>query len=279
MSMMFCFGVGYCARFLARDLQEADWKIGGTCRNMNKHDEVRGTGISPFLIGNLSVEYKQIAEHITHILISIPPDEEGDIVLRNYLDILQDLPNLKWIGYLSTTGVYGNTDGEWVDETSPLNPPNQRSRNRVLAEQQWRNSGLPVNIFRLAGIYGKGRSAVDNVRANTARRINKEGQVFSRIHVSDVSNIIQSSIKSGTTGQTYNCADDAPAAQEKVVAYAAELLDIEPPELLDIDDAHLSPIANSFYQNNRRVSNDKVKNQLGVKLLYPSYAEGLRSCL
>lgn len=260
---LFCFGFGYCARFFA---ESREW------------GSVYGTHRGSFPLDDAG---KQALAEATHILVSIPPDVEGDLVLREGYEMKSLFISAKWVGYLCTTGVYGNHDGGWVDEETPVNANNARSKWRVLAEKQWQASGLPVNIFRLSGIYGpgEGRSAIESVKAGTAKRIKKENQYFSRIHVDDITQILNKSVESGLTGEIYNCADDYPCPQEEVVAYAAELLGVEPPPLVDFEQAELSEMARSFYGSSRRVKNDKVKEQLGMEFAYPTYKEGLKAIL
>jgi nucleoside-diphosphate-sugar epimerase len=194
---------------------------------------------------------------------------------------LSHLPNLRWAGYLSTTGVYGDCGGAWVDEDSPLAPNVERARRRVEAEQAWRAAGLPLHIFRLAGIYGPGRSAIDSVRAGTARRIVKPGQVFSRIHVEDIAQSVLASLDHPRPGAVYNLCDDDPAPPQEVIAYACRLLGVAPPPEIPWQQAlaTLSPMALSFYADSKRVRNDRMKAELGVTLAYPSYREGLRAIL
>jgi nucleoside-diphosphate-sugar epimerase len=223
---------------------------------------------------------ESLLQQATHILISIPPDEsQGDLVLAYHKELLEKLPLLQWVGYLSTTGVYGNHDGQWVNEETPVNPPNDRSKRRVEAETQWLEADIPACIFRLSGIYGKGRSALEALKEGTAKRIDKEGQVFSRIHVEDIATILEASMEKPLAGQIYNCADDVPAPQADVVLYAAELLGVAPPPLVGLEEANLSEMALSFYQQNRRVSNQKVKEELAVTFAYSSYKEGLKASL
>lgn len=254
---LFCFGLGYTAHILANNLTLQGWKIEGT------HQD--------------SFFSRKLSPEITHLLISIPPDQEGDIVLQYYKEQIQQLPALKWVGYLSTTGVYGDTKGEWVDETSVVNPPNDRLKNRVLAENQWLALGneVPVHIFRLAGIYGKGRSALENLLAGNARRIDKKDQYFSRIHVEDIVQVLIQSMAHPSPSAIYNVADDEPCSQEEVVRFAAELLGVEPPPLVAFQEAELSPMARSFYSSSRRVKNNKIKQELGVNLYFPHYRAGL----
>jgi nucleoside-diphosphate-sugar epimerase len=201
--------------------------------------------------------------------------------LRHYRDEIARLSTLAWIGYLSTVGVYGNAAGAIVDETAELHPNNERTRARVVAESGWlalgETTGRPVQVFRLAGIYGPGRSALDKLRAGTARRIVKPGQVFNRIHVEDIASVLEASIARPRAGAIYNVADDEPAPPEDVIAYGAELLGIEPPPEIPFEDADLTPMARSFYGDSRRISNARIKSELGVTLAYPNYREGLRA--
>ncbi len=242
---LFCFGFGYVASYFAT---AANW------------ESVHGTHRADF---PLNPQDQQRLWEATHILHSIPPSAKLDF---NY----EMQP--KWFGYLSTTGVYGDTKGDWVDETSEVNPNNERTRQRVLAEQQWLNSGLPVNVYRLSGIYGAGRSAIDDLKDGTAKRIYKENQFFSRIHVDDICKVLLAS--TNKTGEIYNVADDLPAPSTEVVEYAAKLMGITPPPLVPYEKAELSEMARSFYASSRRVKNDKIK-ALGIKLAYPTYKEGL----
>ena len=200
-------------------------------------------------------------------------------MLAHYRDQIATIGTLRWIGYLSTVGVYGDQGGRWVDETTPTKPNSERTAARVEAEAAWlrlgEEIGVPTHVFRLAGIYGPGRSAFDKLIAGTARRIKKDGQVFSRIHVEDIGNVLEASIANRDAGAIYNVADDEPAAPDAVVAYAAKLLGVAPPPEVDFADADLSPMARSFYEGSRRIANTRIKSELGVKLRYPTYREGL----
>ena len=219
----------------------------------------------------------------THVLSSIPPDlgstPSGDPVIDRYGSALTSLSTLRWAGYLSTTGVYGNRDGGSVDERSALQPSGERGRRRVRAEgawlDLWRSCDLPVHIFRLAGIYGPGRSALDLVRSGRARRIEKPGQMFNRIHLEDIVSILLASVARPHPGGIYNCADDDPAASHEVIEFACQLLNIMPPPLIPLETAELTPMARSFYDDNKRVTNRRIKEELGVLLTYPSYTDGL----
>lgn len=276
---LFCFGLGYTASFLIASLQGKGWKISGTCRSAEKQREWQNQGVCAYDWEGASSEITAALADTTHILHSIPPSHEGDSVINRFGEVIRTAKTLKWVGYLSTTGVYGDHRGGWVDETTPVNPPNMRSTYRVAAEQAWLALAVPVHIFRLSGIYGPGRSALDAIKAGTARRIDKPGQVFSRIHVEDIVQVLLASIAHPNPGSIYNLADDEPAPQSDVVAYAASLLGLEPPPLVPFEEAALSDMARSFYGSNRRVGNDKIKRELGIALKYPGYKEGLRGLL
>ena len=214
---------------------------------------------------------------VTHVLSSIAPDEAGDPVLDRHGP---DLGEASWIGWLGTTAVYGDRQGGWVDEDTAIEPTLARADRRARAEAAWLASGLPVHIFRLAGIYGPGRNAFVNLKDGTARRIVKPGQVFSRIHVEDIATVLEASIARPRPGAVYNVCDDEPAPPDQVVVtYAAELLGVEPPPAQPYETAELSPMARTFYRDNRRVRNDRIKDELGVRLAYPSYREGLAALL
>lgn len=216
-------------------------------------------------------------EGITHVLSSIPPDKQGhDPVAMHLLSTLEKLP-LQWFGYLSTTGVYGDSQGAWVDEASPINPKSVRSQNRVNAETQFLQSSLPTHIFRLPGIYGPGRSILDRLRNGTARNISKPGHVFSRIHVDDIVQTVFKSMQHPQPDSIYNVADDLPSEPITLIEEGSRLLGITPPPALAYGDVQMSPMAQSFWQECRRVSNAKIKTDLGIQLLHPSYREGLQS--
>ncbi len=213
------------------------------------------------------------------ILVSLPPDGIGDPVLVRHEAALAARPDHAWIGYLSTTGVYGDRQGGWVDEESALAPVNDRGRWRRAAERAWAATGLPVHLFRLAGIYGPGRSAFDRLREGRAQRVVKPGQVFSRIHVDDMAAVLAASMARPDPGRTYNVADDEPAPPQDVIAFAAELLGMPVPPEVPLEAAELSPMARSFYAESKRVANRRIKDELGVTLAYPDYRAGLRAIL
>jgi nucleoside-diphosphate-sugar epimerase len=220
----------------------------------------------------------------THFLTSVAPTQDGDPVLTALENELAgSAPRLQWVGYLSTTGVYGDHGGGWVDETTPLSPSTRRGEMRETAEAAWRDlaerSDIPLHIFRLAGIYGPGRGPFAKVRAGTARRIVKPNQVFSRIHVDDIAQVLASSISRPNPGAVYNVCDDDPAPPEDVIAHAAGLLGVPVPKAEHFATAEMTPMARSFYAENKRVKNDRIKNELGIRLRYQTYREGLAAIL
>jgi nucleoside-diphosphate-sugar epimerase len=269
---LFCFGLGYSAQALIRRLPEG-WSVAGTCRSNDAVEKMRARGIDAYRFDSKDPDDAVNAglSDADHILTSIAPDDDGDPVLRHFT-----LPaTARWVGYLSTTAVYGNRDGGWVDEETPTAPSSARGRRRVGAEQEWLAQPRAAHIFRLAGIYGLGRSTFERLRAGTANRIVKPGQMFSRIHVDDIANVLLASFGRPSPGRVYNVCDDEPAPPQDVVVYAADLLGIEPPPAVGFDSADLSPMARSFYSENRRVRNERIKGELGVRLAYPTYREGL----
>lgn len=281
MAHLFCFGLGYSAKVLARRLMNAGWTVSGTCRTVADANAVRRMGLSAVVFDGRA-PVAGIGEHLaraSHVLVSIPPADDGDVVLAHHRDDLAGAENPVWIGYLSTTGVYGDHDGAWVDEVTPVAPLSARARRRAQAEQDWlafgAETGKAVHIFRLAGIYGPGRSPLDALRAGTARRITKPDQVFSRIHVDDLAGVLQASMARPRAGAIYNVCDDEPAPPEDVVAYGARLLGLPCPPLVAFEEAGLSDIGRSFYAENKRVRNRLIKAELGVRLIYPSYRQGL----
>ena len=282
---LFCFGLGYSAMHFAERLRAEGWTVAGTCRSAEKAARLASRGIDPFRFdrGRPLDDPRTALAAATHLLSSVPPDEAGDPVLDHHGADLARLEGLAWIAYLSTTGVYGDRGGGIVDEDSPLEPTSARAGRRVEAEARWlalwRQHGLPVHIFRLAGIYGPGRSAIDQLRAGTARRVVKPGHVFSRIHVEDIAGALYASLTRPRPGAVYNLCDDNPAPGEEVVAHAAALLGMAPPPLVPIEAARLSPMAESFYRDNKRVSNARIKRELGFRLKYPDYRAGLAAIL
>ena len=268
-------GHGYSAQALAARLIPQGWRILGTTRSADKAAEVVATGVEPVIwpgadLGALIVE-------IPHILVSAGPGRDGDPVLNAVEDdIARAAPHVCWLGYLSTTGVYGDHGGDWVDEDTPLTPSTTRGQARVEAEARWQAiPDLPLHIFRLAGIYGPGRGPFAKVRAGTARRIIKDGQVFSRIHVADIAQALDLSLHSPDPGAIYNLCDDDPAPPQDVIAHAAELLGLPVPPAIAFEDADMTPMARSFYAESKKVRNDRIKQALGWKPIFPTYRAGL----
>jgi nucleoside-diphosphate-sugar epimerase len=280
---LFCFGLGYSARALARRLCAQGWRLAGTCRSEAQAEALGAQGFAvERFTRDLPLRPEAFAE-ASHVLVSIPPEAAGDPVLACHAPDIAALRGLAWLGYLSTTGVYGDRGGGWVDETSELRPTGERGRRRAAAEAGWlalwRERQVPVHVFRLAGIYGPGRSVLDALTAGTARRIVKEGQVFSRIHVEDLAAALAASIGRPRPGAVYNVCDDLPAALEEVVAFGARLLGLAPPPLVPFAAAELSKTAKSFYADNKRVSNRLIKEELRLALAYPDYRSGLAAIL
>ncbi|PPR10829.1 MAG: hypothetical protein CFH41_01405 [Alphaproteobacteria bacterium MarineAlpha11_Bin1] len=269
---------------LSRRLDTEGWQIRGTCRGRDRRRALAALGIKAAIFnGSVPMDPPDLLNGATHVLLSIPPDEECDSTFLHHADLIAETTSVKWIGYLSTTGVYGNRDGGWVDETSKLQPGSSRTQRRVNAESTWLDwgarQGIATHIFRLAGIYGPGRSIVDQVKEGTARRIFKPGQVFSRIHVEDIATILSASIASPRAGGIYNVCDDEPAAPADVTSYVCGLLGVAPPPLIPIEEAEMSPMVKTFWAENRRVHNNLIKTELGVKLAFPNYRIGIRAVL
>ena len=278
---LFCFGFGYAAEALARRLCARTRALAGTRSGVGGGPAPLGARLAEFKGDAASAEVRQLLAGTTHALISIPPDLEGDVVLHHFREELAALPDLAWVGYLSTVGVYGDWQGQWVDETSPTRPISERSLRRAQVERAWlacgKATGKRVEVFRLAGIYGPGRSVIDTLRAGTARRIVKPGQVFNRIHVDDVARVLAAAIDKDTGHNIYNVSDDEPAPPQDVVAYAAELLGLPVPPAVAYEEAGLKGMAASFWAESKRAGNARIKADLGVELTYPTYREGLRA--
>ena len=274
------FGHGYSAQALSRILLPQGWQVTGTTRSANKAETLVVQGIAPLIFPGDRNVADAIAQ-ASHLLISAGPDAAGDPVLNAVGDMIAARAGqFEWVGYLSTTGVYGDHQGEWVDEDTPLTPSTRRGQWRKDAEQAWQAiPDLPLHIFRLAGIYGPGRGPFAKVRNGTARRIVKKGQVFSRTHVDDIAQVLAASIARPAPGTAYNICDDDPAPPQDVIAHAAELLGVPVPPAIPFATAEMTPMARSFYAESKRVRNDRIKAELGVKLLYPTYREGLAALL
>jgi nucleoside-diphosphate-sugar epimerase len=280
------FGLGYSALVLAARLRVKGWSVAGTCRSEDKQRELAAKGIKTFLFdrGRPLDDAAAALAGTTHLLSSVPPDAKGDAVIDHHGADIAALPDLRWVGYLSTTGVYGDRGGDWIDENAGLHPSGSRGAARVAAERAWldlERFGHKAQLFRLASIYGPGRSALDTVRNGTAKRIVKPGQVFSRIHVDDIATVLEASIARPNAGAAYNVCDDEPAPPQDVIAYAAALLGREPPPEIPYAEAApaMSEMARSFYMDSKRVANTRIKTELGVKLAYPDYRTGLKALL
>lgn len=259
----------------------AGWRVSGTCRGTDKQAALARAGITA-MIFDRDHPVADLSRHLgqaTHLLASVPPDAIGDPVIDLHRTEIDAATHLRWIGYLSTTGVYGDHGGAWVDENSPLTPSGDRGRRRLRAEQAWLSLAQPAHLFRLAGIYGPGSSALDSVREGRARRVVKAGQVFSRIHVDDIAAVLMASMAHPNPGAAYNVCDDDPAPPADVITYACELLKVAPPPLVPYEQAELSAMARSFYDDNKRCSNRRIKDELGVTLRYPDYRVGLDAIL
>jgi len=279
---LFIFGLGYCGLEIANLARAAGWQVAGTCRTSERAAELQQHGFEAHVFDGTAALPAQAFGRATHVLCTIAPGATGDPVLKTSVPVLREA---RWLGYLSTTGVYGDHDGGWVDEDTPPRPVQPRSVERMATERAWQavgmEAGFAVDIFRLPGIYGPRRSTIDQVKAGTARRIDKPGQVFSRIHVEDVAGTVLLALSRERTGAIYNVADDLPASSGEVVAFACGLLGKPLPPAVPWDDVAptMSAMARSFYAENRRVKNDKIKNELGMALRYPTYKEGLRAIL
>jgi len=274
------FGHGYSARALSRILLPQDWRIIGTTRSEDKAPRLMNEGVEPRIWPG--ADMTPALNAATHLLISAAPDNDASdpVLAALRQEIARRADQFEWVGYLSTTGVYGDHNGNWVDETTPLTPATKRGIARVRAEADWAAiPGLPLHIFRLAGIYGPGRGPFSKVRNGTARRIIKKGQVFSRIHVADIARVLAASIARPNPGAVYNVCDNDPAPPQDVIAYAADLLGLPIPEAVDFEAAEMSAMARSFYAESKKVRNDRIKDELGVALLYPTYQSGLTSLL
>ena len=276
---VFFFGMGYSSLASARALRQMidpAMPIAGTTRSGDAGDT--GFTFHSFDGTHLGLTLEPDLLAATHVVQSIPPDENGDAVLNLYKPTLDRAPNLEWLCYYSTVGVYGDFGGAWIDETATTNPINTRSRFRVEVENQWRDyaasRGVPLLILRIAGIYGPGRSTFDKLRDGTARRIVKPGQVFNRIHVEDIGRITALAAESRLAG-TFNLADNEPAPPQDLVTHAAGLMGVAPPPETPFETAEMSAMARSFYSDNKRVSNRAIREALGIELLYPTYREGL----
>jgi nucleoside-diphosphate-sugar epimerase len=273
---LLCFGMGYSARETAARLARQGWKISATSRTPEGRDLISALGYRCLSFPAPPAAF----DGVSHLLSSAPPGSNGDPVIgAHHDDLCRHARQFAWAGYLSTTGVYGDAGGGWVDEDSPLHPGTERGRRRLLAERQWldlhQGCGLPVHLFRLAGIYGPGRNQLESVLDGSARRVIKPGQVFSRIHVEDIAGVLEASMRKPSPGRAYNVCDDEPCPPQDVVAHAARLLGLPLPPEVPFESAELTPMARSFYADSKRVSNRRIKEELGYRLRFPDYRAGL----
>jgi nucleoside-diphosphate-sugar epimerase len=283
---MFLFGIGYTAERLAERLLAAGWRVSGTVRDADKRAALAGRGIKAHLFGpeTLLADAAVVLGDVTHVVSSIPPSVDGDPVLLAHAGALRGAGSLRWAGYLSTPAVYGDRQGAVVHESDPPNPGSNRGRRRLEAENAWlklfENTRVAVQIFRLSGIYGPGtRNAISQVRAGSARIIDKPGQVFNRIHVDDIGSILLASMARPHPGRVYNVADSEACPSGDVIRYACGLLNVEPPDPIPFDSAELSAMARSFYSECKRLDTSRLAGELQVELAFPTYREGLKAIL
>lgn len=268
---LFCFGLGYTTNYLKAILP--DWKVSGTHSSL---DKCRGNEYLFNASNNISIDK---LNGVSHILISIPPTEEGDLVFLRLSKYLENLKSLKWIGYFSSTSVYGNHDGGWVNEKTKTEPTDILGKNRLIAERQWLSTNLPVVILRLAAIYGPGRSVIDRINNGNAINIFKKGHYFSRIHVKDIALIIKYMMNDPKTHEIYNLADDLPCSQHELIEFACNIMKLEPIPMINFEEAELSKQMKNYYLSNKRIDNNKLKTDYGIKLKFPSYKDGITDLL
>ena len=274
---LFIFGLGYTATALAHKALAQGWRVSGTTRSEPKAEALRAAGIKTYRFDAQTALPQDALTGVTHLVQSIPPDDSGDLLLAQHADLLKQMTGLRWLAYLSTTVVYGDHDGAWVDEDSPPRNPSARGQKRLAAEAAWQALGLPLHIFRLAGIYGPGRNALDKAERGQSRIIDKPGQVFSRIHRDDIVDALLTSAlhPDPQYPAIYNLCDSEPAAPGEVTRFAHRLLGLPEPKAEPLADAQLSPMARSFYADNKRVSNAKFRRVHHFRFRYPSYRHGL----
>ena len=280
MNHILFFGLGFSAKALAQRLAALGWAVSATSRSAAGAAAITALGYRGLVFDGSAPLPQAAFDGVTHVVNSAPPGDDGDPVLRQHAkDFAARAAQFQWVAYLSTTGVYGDHGGGLVTEDTPLTPNTERGHKRLMAETQWldlwRTHGLPVMIFRLAGIYGPGRNQLLSLIDGTAKRVIKPGQVFSRIHVEDIANTLEASIAHPHPGRAYNVCDAEACPPQDVVEYGAKLLGLPVPPDVPFEEATLSPMAKSFYADSKRVSNDRIVKELGVRLSYPSYREGL----
>ena len=278
---LFCFGFGYTAKALSNTIRLKGWSVRGTTRRKIKQD-VSSDEMFFFDRNKPLSNPDKALKGMTHLLISIPPDSIGDPVIDHHkIDLVSQMENLRWVGYLSTTGVYGDQGGGYVDENTERNPKSIRSQRRAYIEDEWyglwKHNRLPVHLFRLSGIYGPGRNTFEVLKKGLKEQVMKQGQVFNRIHIQDIVNTLLASMNQPNPGGIYNLSDDEPASTQEVIAYACNLLGKEIPPTVPYEKAKISEMAKSFYEENKRVKNDLIKQELGVTLAYPNYRLGLQA--
>ena len=280
---LFCFGLGYSAETLAQKNGDHFHAISGTVRTLDKANRLKRRGIHAIALEDSTSQLQVEAALATSdcLLVSAAPDDAGDPMLRQFKRVLESASQLKTIIYLSTIGVYGDHNGAWIDETTPLNATSERGKRRVEAEAAWLAFGqkheIAVQIHRLAGIYGPGRNVLQELKAGTARRIIKENQVFNRIHVSDIAGAALAGFQHPHVSGAFNICDALPCPPQDVVAYGAKLLGMVPPPEIPFAEAQLSEMGRSFYSECKRCSNLRLRDVLGYTLRYPTYREGLNA--
>ena len=274
------FGPGFTAGFIMQQFRAKGWLVSGTFRNTEKKSALEAAGYTAveFAEGHFETEHP-----VTDILCSVSPPEGGDPVLRKWISWLEQQTNLESLHYLSSTNVYGNHDGAWVDESATLVPSLDRGKRRVVAEKNWMDLGERLGarsfVYRLAGIYGPGRNVFRSLKAGKSRRIIREGQVFGRIHVTDITAAVYLAASGDHLGGVFNLADDLPTPPQELIEAGAAMLGIEPPPEEAFETAELRPMARSFYLESKRVKNSKVKQELGLTFTYPTYHEGLAALI
>ena len=274
---LLCFGYGYVASHLTKECQKANWQIIGTKRTAVEKSEIP---MYEFTEDCLIKDFKNIAKDVTHILISIPPsqklDPTYDVVINTYKRTLQKLKKLEWVGYLSSTSIYGDHDGQYVCENTPPKPSSLRAVRRLQVEGDWLATGMPVHIFRLAGIYGPNRNVLLKIKRHEKENIIKSRHFFSRIHVDDIVGALWKSMNNTSPGEVYNLADNCPTTSNELYLYACDLLKVQAAQAISVEKAMLSQLAQSFYRDNKRIDNQKLKDVLNYSLRYPDYKLGLK---
>lgn len=278
---LLAFGCGYSAQRLAKRLLSEGWTVSGTTRSETGATLLKSARISPLIWDGTAPLAAEAFKGVTHILISVPPGAEGDLCLGQHRAALAASDSLEWVGILSTTGVYGDSGGAWITEDFPPAPLTEANERRLEMEQGWlafrADHDIAVQVFRLPGIYGPERSPFARLRAGTARRIIKEGQVFNRVHVDDIVQACRLGIVRPNAGPVFHIADGMPAPTDEVLAEAAEIADLPLPEVVEIEEAGLSPIALRFYAECKRLDISRARTQLGFEPIYANYREGLQA--